>query len=64
MQLLAARMPHLRVLLPTLPHLRAAAADGAASWGVPVTLADGDSPVHRCVASVRLLAAYVCAGAC
>ena len=42
------RLPGLRLLLPTLPPLRAAVAAAAAGWAIPFELADGADAANRC----------------
>ena len=49
LQRLRERAPGLRLLLPTLPPLRAAVAAAAARWGIPFELADGADAATRCV---------------
>ena len=42
------RVPGLRLLLPTLPPLRAAVAAAASGWTIPFELADGADAANRC----------------
>ena len=42
------RVPGLRLLLPTLPPLRAAVAAAASGWTIPFELADGADVANRC----------------
>ena len=42
------RTPGLRLLLPTLPPLRAAVAAAAEGWGIPFEMADGADAASRC----------------